>query len=255
MPSVAGSHGRAPDHAVLPEVLRRHRAARLAHVEYHGGRELAVGEIGRMLREPLDRVRQVGEPEPVSRPEPRASAPVHASALGRVAQDQVEDRVEIRLRSRQLDAGAGSLDGRLREDAPGQGAVASMRGGQPGHCAGDGAGRRADVEHLGRLAAEVDVDRFHLRPAAAPSAQPRRRDEEVQHSRGPVARAVDEHEATRSRAGERALGDPGHERSADARVCGIAALGQDACARLGGQRVAGGDCTSHAASLLRPGNA
>ena len=76
-------------------------------------------------------------------------------------------------------------------------------------------------------------------------------DEEVEQPVGPVARAVDEHEAAGARAGERALGHPGGERGGDAGVDGVAALGEHPRARLGGQRVPGGDRALHRRSLER----
>ena len=66
-------------------------------------------------------------------------------------------------------------------------------------------------------------------------------DEEVEQAVDAVARAVDEHEAARAGAGQRALGDPGRERGGDAGVDRVAALGEDPRAGLGRQRVPGGD--------------
>ena len=49
--------------------------------------------------------------------------------------------------------------------------------------------------------------------------------------------------------GERALGDPGRERRGDAGVDRVAALGEDAGARLRGELMPGGDGALHARSL------
>jgi hypothetical protein len=45
---------------------------------------------------------------------------------------------------------------------------------------------------------------------------------------------MDQEEASTTRAGERALGDPGRERSGQARVDRVPALGEDRRAGLGG---------------------
>jgi hypothetical protein len=56
---------------------------------------------------------------------------------------------------------------------------------------------------------------------------------------------MDQEEASGTGAGERALGDPRGERSGQARVDGVAALGEDRRARLGGESVAGCDRALH----------
>ncbi len=59
----------------------------------------------------------------------------------------------------------------------------------------DSAGGGADVEDLGRAAAEVDVDAVHLGEVALFQAQARDGDEEVEDACRTVARAVHEHES------------------------------------------------------------
>ena len=156
--------------------------------------------------------------------------------------------MQVRLRPRQLDPAARKLERRLEQARPGQRAVRAVRRLEAGRRARNRAGRRADPEDLGGVAVEVDVDRLHVgrpRPARAEAGDG---DEEVEQPVAPVARPVDEHEAARSRARERALGDPGGECGGDAGIDGVAALGEDPGARLGGQRVPGCDRALHRCS-------
>src|SRR5439155_8132888 len=97
---------------------------------------------------------------------------VHAPALVGVPEDDVEDRVEVRLRPRQLEAAACELDRRLEQPPPGQRRVCTVRLGEAGDGARDGAGRRADAEDLAGLTAlEGDVDRLHLGGLRAGTAE------------------------------------------------------------------------------------
>jgi len=75
----------------------------------------------------LERPRQVGHREPVSRDEALAPALVDPAALLGVAQDDVEDRVQVGLRTRELEALAGEVDRRRDELGPGQAAECAVR--------------------------------------------------------------------------------------------------------------------------------
>ena len=218
----------------------------LADVRCERAGELAVVELaGASLGDSLERPGQIGHGDPVARDEALTSALVDAAALGGVAQDHVEDRVQVGLRARELDAVAGKLDRGRDQLRPRQRAVRAVRRLEAGGHTGDGSGRRADVEHLLRRAVEVDVDLLHLPALARRRPKARHRDEEVEEPRAPVARPVDEHETAATGTRERALGDPGGEGGGDARVDGVPARGEHARARLGGHGMAGGDRSSH----------
>ena len=159
--------------------------------------------------------------------------------------------MQVRLALVQLDAVSRELDRWLEEVAPGERAEGAVRVLQPERGAGDRAGGSADVEDLGRAAAEVHVHAVHVREVAVVEAEPGDGDEEVVDPSGAVTGAVDEHEPARAGAGERALGDPGDERRSDGRVHGVSAGGEHVGACLCGQRVTGCDCPSHASRLAR----
>ena len=172
---------------------------------------------------------------------------VDRPALGRVAEDEVEDRVQVRLLRRELDALAGERDRRLEQPAPGERPVALVRRLQPGDDAGNGARAFSDEIDLRRRAVEVDVDRLHVRLRRLARALSGQRDEEVEQPIAPVARAVHEQKAAGRRPGQRALGDPGGEGRREAGVDGVSALLEDLGARLGGQPVPCCDRASHRA--------
>ena len=165
-------------------------------------------------------------------------------------QDQVEDRVQVRLGAVQLDAFAGELDGWRDQLAPRErpeGAVDCL---EAGGRTGDSARGRADVEDLRRIA-EGHVDVVH-----GPALVPREPaagdiDEEVEQPRAAIVPAVDDDEPAAARSGERALRDPRREGGRDARVDRVSALGEHARARLRGQLVAGGDRAPHPSSVIR----
>ena len=91
-----------------------------------GRRQLAPYRSSGRSASRSERARKVGKAQDVAGPEARTAHAVDAPPLGRVAQDQVENRVQIRLRPRQLDARACGLDRRLDERPPRQ---ASRSGG------------------------------------------------------------------------------------------------------------------------------
>src|SRR5207302_8451374 len=98
---------------------------------------------------------------------------------------------------------------------------------QSGRGSRDRAGRGADVEDLVRVA-ERDVDVVHRAALAGLEAAAGNVDEEVEQPGAAVVAAVDEHEAAAAGAGQRALSHPRGEGGRDARVDGVAALGEHA---------------------------
>src|SRR5262249_58522910 len=131
---------------------------------------------------------------------------------GCVPEDQVEDAVQVRLPRVELHAVARELDRGLEELAPRQPPERAVRRLEPERRTGDRTRGRADVKPLRRAAAEVDVDLMHpARLALVAEAGDGR--EEVDHARALVTSAVHEHEPAGARTGERALGDPGDQRS------------------------------------------
>src|SRR5205823_6823942 len=121
---------------------------------------------------------------------------VDRSALRRVPEDQIQDRVEVRLAPSQLDALARELDRRRQQLPPRLRAVGTVRLLETERRPGNGTGGGSDPEHLGRAAGEIDIHLLHLPEAGLVQAQSGHRDEEVEYPRGVVSRAVDEHEST-----------------------------------------------------------
>src|SRR4029079_12833650 len=84
-------------------------------------RQLACVELtGAALGEQLERRREVLLHERVAGRESLAVALVDGARLRRVAQDQVEDRVQVRLARVELDSVTRHLDRGLEKVAPGQ---------------------------------------------------------------------------------------------------------------------------------------
>ena len=158
--------------------------------------------------------------------------------------------MQVRLRAVQLDAAPGELDRGREQLTPRERPERPVRLLKAGRGSGNGARRGADVEDLIRVA-EGDVDVVHGGALVGLEAAAGDVDEEVEQPRSAVVAAVDEHETAAAGAGERALGHPRREGSRDAGVDGVAALGEHARAGLGGQRVAGGDRTSHRSRVIR----
>ena len=161
------------------------------------------------------------------------------SALGRpfprMAQQRVEDLVEIRPRLVEDDAVAGKAGRRSEQLRPRHRSPAAMSLPQPESRPRHGDRGRAGVEDLLRVA-EVDDELEQLIRRGRPL---RHRHEEVEEVRSGVAREVNEEEASATQARERALADPGDGRRRDARVHRVAACAQDIGSRLGGERMAG----------------
>jgi hypothetical protein len=152
-----------------------------------------------------------------------------------VAEQRVEDLVQIRPRLVEDGAVTRQAGRRGEQLRPRQRAPAAMSLPQPEARPRHGDRRRARVEDLLRVAEvhhELDelVRRFRLL---------RHRDEEVEQVRSGVGRETDEEEASAAEARERALADPGGGSGGDARVHRVAAGAQDVGSRLGGERMTG----------------
>ena len=111
--------------------------------------ELATVELpGASLGEPLQRRGEIAHDDALARPRVARLA-VDRAALGSVSQDEVEDRVQVRLLRGQLHALAGQVDRGLEQPAPGEGAVSLVRSLQPGDGPGNGTGAGPDqIDHL-----------------------------------------------------------------------------------------------------------
>ena len=217
----------------------------LGEMAHDGAAELAAVELaGTTLGKLLQRPRQIGHDDPLAGRD-AAVLPVDRPPVRGVAKDQIENRVQVGLRRRELDALPGKRDRRLDQPAPGKRCVPLVRGFQPCDRAGHGAGARADEEDLRRGAVEVDVDRLHVRLGRLGGAASRQRDEEVEEPIGSVPCPVHEQEAARSRAGQRALGHPRGEGGGQTGVDGVSAFRKDLGTGLGGEPVPGGDRSSH----------
>src|SRR6187551_3379077 len=82
-------------------------------------------------RELFQRVAEVVEDEPVAGDETSPAA-VDPPSLRRVPEDQIEDRVQIGLRTGELDAIAGQLERRFEQSRPGQRSVGTVCRLEPG---------------------------------------------------------------------------------------------------------------------------
>ena len=250
---IGDAHGPAVDDAVGGEIGRGERASARQYGLAQAPPELtAVDRVGSFGRQLLQRPREVGHDHGLPLPEGTLDA-VDLPALGLVAEDRLEDPVQERLLRVQGNPRPSELDGRSGELRPGQPAVAPVSGRQAGRHPRDGDRSGPDQEHLLRVLVEDDVDREHLGALAGRQSLAGHGDEEVEQAVGAVAGPVDEHEAAASRTGERALRDPGHECSGDARVDSVPALSEDSRSRLRCQRVAGGDGALHGKRVARPG--
>ena len=171
---------------------------------------------------------------------------VDRAALGSVSQDEVEDRVQVRLLRRQLDAARGpsSIAGSssLRQGRePYRSCAASSPATAPGTAQEPAPIQKTCCDVASKSMSIDSMCGFGGRFEPWPGTD----DEEVEQAVAPVARPVDEQEPARRRAGERALGDPGGERRGEAGVDGVAALGEDLRPGLGGQPVASCNRPSH----------
>ena len=172
-----GSARRRPPATVLDDRAARARRGR------------ARGAVG---GDPLECLGEIGQAERVARREARAvGAAVEAAPLGGVAQDQVEDRVQVRLRraSARRPPRASSIAG-CEELGPRQPAVGAVHRLEPGRGARE---RRTTPRRSGRPASSRcrrrsrRRSRASRRPPAAAPAEAGRGDEEVGDA-GPAGR-------------------------------------------------------------------
>src|SRR5438105_9639551 len=200
MPAKGRTDRRAPDHPVLVQVAARQAAAARADVRDDGAPELAaVQRAGAVPRDRLERVGEAGQAEAVAAHETVPLTAVRLRAFGGVAEDRVEDRVQVRLRARELDPVAGELDRGREQLRPGELSAGAVRYLEAERRSGDGDGGGADPEDLRARAVEGDVDLLHRRPLGATAAKSGDGDEEVQQPGDAVAGAVDEDEAAAAR--------------------------------------------------------
>src|SRR5439155_13732635 len=179
----ARAHGAAANDTIFGQVTLGEAAAARAKMFDDGPGKLACVELGgALVGEQLQRLREVVLDQRVADGQRGAVLLVHGPRLRRVAQDQVEDAVQVRLPVVELDAIARELDRGLEEVTPRQASERLVRGLKPECGAGNRAGRGADVKALRRAAAEVDVDVFHQGELGV-VAEARDRDEEVEYAR------------------------------------------------------------------------
>src|SRR5204862_3144667 len=112
-----------------------------------------VDRAGALGGELLQRRPEVAENEPVAGDQTRTTA-VDPPAIGRVSQDQVEDRVQVGLRTGQLDPSARELERRFEEARPRHRSVRPVRSLQAGDRPGDRTGAGSDPEDLAGAAVE-----------------------------------------------------------------------------------------------------
>ena len=155
--------------------------------------------------------------------------------------------MQVRLLAGHLDAVRREPNSGLDQTSPGSGSVGPVRGLQPGRRARHGARRRPDLEGLCRLGRIDDIDQLHVGDPFLTEPEAGYGDVEVQQPRRAVPGMVDEHEPSATRARQRALGHPRREARRDARIDGVAALGENLGAGLGRQPVSGSDGSPHLA--------
>ena len=171
------------------------------------GQRAAIEDVRAALGDPLERVGEVRQHEPLARMQRPVliGTAVHRVPLRRVAEQPVEDPVQVALRRRQLDALAGEARRRGDEVGPRHRPEPPVRRLQAERRARDGDRGRAGLEDLLRVPVEVDLEPQQL---AGLGRRRRNRDEEVEQSRRSVATLVDEHEAAAAGPRQRALAHP-----------------------------------------------
>jgi hypothetical protein len=236
-PLVAGADGLADLRLIGREVVRAERSAPLHDPVRDPQRHLAAIEgLGPFRAVALERVPELAEDEALTLPEDPALGGVDDRALGLVGEDRLEDLKDERLLgvdlhpiARELRRLPDELGERYRPEA-----IERMR--QAGRGPRHSARRRADVEDLRRLRAEVDRNRDEL-GTPLPDRPPRDLDKEVQED-VPLPRIVDEHEPPRAEPGQRALDHERGEHGGHGGVDGVSSLPQHARAGLRSQRMA-----------------
>ena len=236
MAAVLDAHRFALDHFVRLEIVQRERSTAFVHVLDDAlARDRPYRELTRLPRAIRSNVvAELRDPEALALPIRTPVVAVHRVALGRMAQQPVEDLVQIPLRRRQLEAFARQRSRRRNELRPRHPPPPGMRLPRPERGAWHRDRRRTRPEELLRIAVEIDrqlQERARRRPPAAPSRRSRAR---------PSSRRslVHEHEPAAARARQRALAHPRRERSRDTSINSRAACSQYPCSRLGGQRMA-----------------
>src|SRR5207247_6955164 len=106
------AYGPSPDNPVRGQIVERHRTAALPHGLDDRARDLAPVDRGRTVTaDPPDRLAELRQAQDVAGHEPGAAVlAVEPAALVGVAEDEVEDRMQVGLRARPLDAVARELD-------------------------------------------------------------------------------------------------------------------------------------------------
>ena len=224
VPSKRQRHRLALDDRILRQILEREGAAASAHVvDDLPGETAGVEGPGPLPRETVERVRELRNREPLAFDVRAPVVAVHRVTLRRMAQEGIEDPVQIGLRRAEPEAFPGERGRRgdeLRPLEPPPAPVSRLEA--------ESQARHGELEQLGRR-----------------GRRPRNRDERVEHRGRGRLPLVHEHEPAAPGTGERALANPGHERRRDAGVHRAPAGTQDAGACLRGQRMAGCDRTVH----------
>jgi hypothetical protein len=198
-------------------------------------RDLAVVEAFRPLgADSFERVRELGHPETLADPESPAR-PVEGISLRRMAQQRIEDLVEIRTRLVEDCTVPGEPSSGREQLRPGHRSPAAVSLPQPEPRPRHGDRCRAGVEDLLGVAEVHD----ELEELVGRGRLPRHRHEEVEKVRPGVAGEMDEEEASPAEAGKRALADPGDGRRRDARVDRVATCAENIRSRPGGERMTG----------------
>ena len=124
----------SPDHAVGGEVAGAERPSLRADRRDDLPGQIAAIQAARAFRgNLLQCLREVGKADDVAGEQTRAVRPaVQPPAFGGVAQDQVEDCVQMGLSAIQLDPVTRQLERRLDHLAPGQPSVGAVHGLEPG---------------------------------------------------------------------------------------------------------------------------
>src|SRR5205807_726780 len=108
-----------------------------------------------LVTKQLEGSRKIGLNERVPRTEPIPVTLVDRTSLGRMPEDHVEDRMQVRLRTRQLETLTREPDRRREKLLPRKRPVRALRLLEPDRCTRHGDRGPADPKLLGRAAGEV----------------------------------------------------------------------------------------------------